>query len=58
MARSVDTKLARRLQKRNVWPNYTACLREVQKLLRSSFDSTLKELEAAIDRGELDPPKP
>lgn len=49
-----DTKLARRLQKRGVYPNYTACLEVVRRWLRDT-ELTRKELFAAIDEGKLDP---
>lgn len=49
-----DTKLARRLQKRNVWPHYSACLATVRKALLQT-DKTRKEIMEMIDRGELDP---
>ena len=49
-----DTKLARRLQKRNVWPHYSACLATVRKALLQT-DKTRKEIMEMIDRGELYP---
>ncbi len=52
---AADTKLARRLQKRNVWPSYTKCLRVVQDRIRCCPDETRVQLQAAIDAGELDP---
>lgn len=53
MSREVDTKLARRLQKRNRWESYTACLRAVQVALAG--EKTVREIKDMIDRGELDP---
>lgn len=53
---TLDTKLARRLQKRGKWPSYTACLREVQKWLAQG-DWSGAELRERIDAGDLDPEK-
>lgn len=52
---AADTKLARRLQKRGVWPNYVTCLRVVQARMTACPDETRLQLIAAIDLGELDP---
>lgn len=51
--RSMDTKLARRLQKRGKWNKYGECLREVQKHL---VTHERVEVKAMIDAGKLDPP--
>lgn len=49
-----DSKLARRLQKRGKWPNYTTCLTVVQKWM-TEHDMTMRQIKDAVDRGELDP---
>lgn len=54
MSQPQDTKLARRLQKRGKWPNYSACLNVVQSWLVNT-EKTWKEIADMIDRGELDP---
>lgn len=51
---SIDTKLARRLQKRNVYPNYSACLSVVRDYLVKT-DLRPKEVQSKIDAGDLDP---
>lgn len=49
-----DTKLARRLQKRGVFANYTQCLKRVREWL-SENDVADFDARQAIDRGDLDP---
>lgn len=56
MNKDIDTKLARILQKRNVWANYSSCLRQVRAVLMST-DLTPKQVRAMIEAGDLDPPK-
>lgn len=51
--RTEDTRLARHLQKRGVYPHYSKCLDVVRKVLVET-DKTLKEIIEMIDRGELD----
>lgn len=56
MTQPADTKLARRLQARGVWPSYTACLTVVRSWLTNT-EKTPKEIREAIDAGQLDPTK-
>lgn len=56
-SKSVDTKLARQLQKRGTWDCYSNCLREVQKYLALPEWSN-KQIREMIDAGQLDPGPP
>ncbi len=50
-----DTKLARRLQKRGVYPTYTACLRVVREwIVRTDYAPW--QMRRMIDRGDMDVP--
>lgn len=55
-SKPVDSKLARQLQKRERWENYTACLREVQKwLTEGKSPQQTQQIREMIDKGVLDP---